>query len=411
MSNSKDDYYTLLDISKNADENDIKKAYRKLAMKWHPDKNPNNKEEAEKNFKKISEAYEVLSDKDKRGLYDKYGKDGLNGGNAGMHDPTDIFRQFFGGGQDMFNGGMFNGGQDMFKGGMFNGGGSSKNNKQNVIIKEVLLTLKEIYTGVTKNIEIEKNVIMDNSNNICTKNCTEKCITCNGAGSVNKIQQMGPGFFTQSTIKCHNCDGKGYKIPTSYKIKSIKEMHNIQFNKGVEEGDQIVLKNKGHFNFIDGCTAFGDVVFVIREIEDSKFKRRKQDLIYTHEISLFEALSGTEFYINNLKGESLRINIDETINNNTIKIIYGEGLPSKNNPRSNYGNILITFKITYPTEITEHQKNIIKENFKNFLNTKTFIRNAKNVALDNYTNQNADENNNNNNDPNNHHKNVQCAQQ
>jgi DnaJ-class molecular chaperone len=409
MSNSKDDYYTLLDISKNADENDIKKAYRKLAMKWHPDKNPNNKEEAEKKFKEISEAYEVLSDKDKRGLYDKYGKDGLNGGNAGMHDPTDIFRQFFGGGQDMFNGGMFNGGQDMFNGGMFNGGGSSKNNKQNVIIKEVLLTLKEIYTGVTKNIEIEKNVIMDNNNNICTKNCTEKCITCNGAGSLNKIQQMGPGFFTQSTIKCHNCDGKGYKIPTSYKIKSIKEMHNIQFNKGVEEGDQIVFKNKGHFNFIDGRTAFGDVVFVIREIEDSKFKRRKQDLIYTHEISLFEALSGTEFCINNLKGESLRINIDESINNNTIKIIYGEGLPSKNNPMSKYGNILITFKIAYPTEITEHQKNIIKENFKDFFNAKTFIRNAKNVVLHNYTNQNTDENN--ENDPNNHHRNVQCAHQ
>jgi DnaJ-class molecular chaperone len=394
MSNSKDDYYTLLDISKNADENDVKKAYRKLAMKWHPDKNPNNKEEAEKKFKQISEAYEVLSDTEKRGVYDKYGKDGLNAGNGGMPDPSEMFKHFFGG-------------QDMFNGGMFNGGGSSKNNsKQNVIIKEVLLTLKEIYNGVTKDIEIEKNVIMDNNNNICTKNCTEKCITCNGAGFVNKIQQMGPGFFTQSNMKCHNCEGKGYKIPTSYKIKSIKEMHNIQFNKGSEEGDQIVLKNKGHFDPING--SFGDVVFVIREIEDSKFKRRKQDLIYTHEISLFEALSGTEFYINNLKGESLRINIDETINNNTIKIIYGEGLPSKNNPRSNYGNILITFKITYPTEITVHQKNIIKENFKNFLNTKTFIRNAKDVVLHNYTNN---ENNNNENDPNNHHKNVQCAHQ
>lgn len=394
MSKSTDDYYNLLGIDKNSDENDIKKAYRKLAMKWHPDKNLNNKDEAEKKFKEISEAYEVLSDKEKRDLYDKYGKDGLNGG--GMHgDPSDIFKHFFGGG-----------GQDMFNGGMFNGGSSSRNNKrQNVIVKEVLLTLKEIYTGVNKDIEIEKNVIMDNNNNICAKNCTEKCTTCNGAGLINKTQQIAPGFYTQNTVKCHNCHGNGYTLQSPYKITQIKEVHNIHFDKGSEEGQQIILRNKGHIDPIDG--SFGDVVIIIRVIEDSKFKRKKQDLIYTHELSLFEALSGTEFYISNLKGEILRIKIDEIINNNTIKIIYSEGLPYKNNNK--YGNILITFDITYPKEITEYQINIIKENFKDFINhnAKQSIGNAKDVVLHNYNNQN-DENNDENHTQN---KNVQCANQ
>jgi DnaJ-class molecular chaperone len=396
MNKSTDDYYNLLGVDRNSDENDIKKAYRKLAMQWHPDKNLNNKDEAEKKFKEISEAYEVLSDKEKRSLYDKFGKDGLNGNNGGMGDPSGMFRQFFGGS----NGGMF--GQDMF-----NRGGHSRNNKrQNVIVNEVHLTLKEIYNGVNKNIEIEKNVIMDNNNNICDKNCTEKCITCNGIGLINKTQQIAPGFFTQNTIKCPTCDGNGYKISAPFKITAIKETHNINFIKGIEDGQQIILKNKGHFDPIDGT--FGDVVIIAREIEDKKFKRKNQDLIYTHSISLFEALSGIEFYISNLNGQNLRININEIINNNTIKIIYGEGLPYKNNNMC--GNILITFDITYPKEITDYQRNLIKENFKDFFNIKPQILNAKDVVLHNYNNNENNENNENN-DPNNHHRNVQCANQ
>ena len=380
------EYYEILEVDKNSTEEQIKKSYRKLAMKHHPDKNPNDKK-SEDTFKKISEAYEILSDKEKRSIYDKYGKQGLEMDNMGGGpdiNPMDLFENFF---QKDFN---------------------HKKKPKNIdpIIEEIYLELKEIYNGVEKYITIEKKVIVDQQGNVNYKDSVQICNNCQGTGYVNVIRQIGP-MISQMRSPCRNCKTKGYLINKYYTEKNITEEIKINIPKGIKENEHIIIENEGNVNF-KNIDEKGDIVIVIKEFQHTHFTRKNNDLLYTKKISIFESLTGITFFIENLEKNYLEVNIEEIINTNTIKYIPNQGMPIKN--KNLYGNIVIDFEIQYPTEIHDQEKKILIENFSRFYQKIEKINDAQKIELYDHHHQ-----------ENNHYDeiyqeeeksdNVQCAQQ
>ncbi len=198
------DYYATLGVAKSAADDEIKKAYRKLAIKFHPDKNPDNREAAEAKFKEITEAYEVLSDSKKRQLYDQYGEDGVkNGGGGGAHSAADIFSQFFGGGF---------------------GGGRRKPERTADIPFQLSLTLQDFYRGRTKKLKITRKVLCSS----CLGKGADKdgaavtCTGCNGQGIRVVMQRIGPGMIQQSQQTCTDCSGTGEMIKEADRCKTCK---------------------------------------------------------------------------------------------------------------------------------------------------------------------------------------------
>jgi DnaJ-class molecular chaperone len=379
------EYYQILNVDKNSTEEIIKKSYRKLAMKYHPDKNPNDKQ-AEEKFKKISEAYEVLSDKEKRSIYDKYGKQGLEmnsmGGGPDIN-PMDIFQNFFG---ENFN----------------------HQQKSNVepIVKEVYLELQEIYNGVEKYLTVEKKVIVDNKGNINYKDSVQICNSCQGKGYVNVVRQMGP-MISQMRAPCNNCKSKGYLINKYYKEKNIQQEIKVNIPKGIKEDEHIIIENKGNVN-LKNIDEKGDIVIIIKEFQHTHFIRKNNDLVYKKKISIFESLSGTKFFIENLEKKKLEINITEIINNETIKYIPNQGLPIKN--KNLYGDMVIIFDIEYPKEIHDKEKKILTENFSRFYQKIEKDNNSEKVEVYDH---NSKRNNNyeDSSEEEGESPNVQCAQQ
>jgi DnaJ-class molecular chaperone len=377
-----EEYYRILNVNKDATESDIKKSYRKLAMKCHPDKNPNN-EEAENKFKKIAEAYEVLSDTEKRKLYDQFGKDGLEMGGGPNINPMDIFQNFFG---NNFN--------------------HNQQNKVDPIIKEVYLSIQDLYTGIEQTINIEKKVIVDNKGNVNYKDSIKMCNNCQGTGYVNVVRQIGP-MISQMRAPCGNCKSKGYLINKHYREKNIKQEIKINIPRGMKQDEHIVIENEGNVN-LQNIDETGDVVIVIKEFQHTHFIRKNNDLIFHKKISIFEALAGIHFYIENLNNEILEINIKEIINNETVKIIPEQGMPLKN--KNTYGNIVILFKIEYPNSITDQEKKYIKDNFKRFFKTQHQKGNIKKIDVIDSNNQNVYQQESDD-EENEENQNIQCAQQ
>tara|TARA_Y100000991_G_C21937974_1_gene333890 strand:- start:27 stop:1187 length:1161 start_codon:yes stop_codon:yes gene_type:complete len=380
-----EEYYQTLNINKNSTDTEIKKSYRKLAMKYHPDKNPGN-QEAENKFKTISEAYEVLSDPEKRQIYDQYGKEGLNMNNMGGGpniNPMDIFQNFFGGSFNM-----------------------QSQKSIDPIVKEVYLSLQELYTGVEKTIEIEKEVIVDQKGDINYKDSIELCDHCQGKGYVNVVRQMGP-MISQMQAPCKHCKTKGYLIKKYYRKTKIKEQIEINIQKGLKEGDQIQLENKGEIN-PKNINEKGDVIIIIKEFQHHNFVRKNNDLIFKKKISIFESLTGLKFCIENLEKEFIEINIQDVIKNDTIKIIKNEGMPLKGKDKK--GNMIILFEIEYPNVVSNEEKKILKNNFRNYFNYENISNSRPVMVYDNnsYSNDydsSSDEEINENNE------NIQCAQQ
>lgn len=346
----KKDFYEILGISKNADAAEIKKAYRKKALEFHPDKNPGNAE-AEENFKAAAEAYEVLSDPQKKAKYDQYGHQafdgsgGFGGGHGGMN-MDDIFSQF----GDIF-GGAFGGG---FGGG---GGGIRRVKGTNLRIK-VKLTLEEIANGVEKKVKVKRKV---QAPGVSYKTCS----TCNGQGQVMRVTNTILGRM-QSASTCPTCGGSGQildKRPSDSDSQGMileDETVTIKIPAGVVDGMQLKVSNKG--NDAPGNSVPGDLIVAIEEIEHEFLKREGENLHFDLYISFSEAVLGISKDISAINGK-VRIKLDEGIQSGKILRLKGKGIPSINGYGT--GDLLVHVNVWTPRTLNKEQKQFFENNLEN----------------------------------------------
>ena len=332
--------YKVLNVAQNASASEIKKAYRKLALKHHPDRNKDNKEVAEKKFKEIGEAYEVLSNDDKRQRYDQFGEQALHEGGGGG-SPFDIFEQMFGQGGDPFGGGH------PF-GGMF--GQQQRQQARKAPPKQIVVVLSfaDIINGVDKVVEYTRTVI-DKKKKI------RSCPQCNGTGQITQTIRMGP-MIQQSTSTCHHCQGMG-------KMGSTKEEHvktTISVPKGTKKGDKMVLENKGNEDI--RADQPGDVVIVFDEKPHKQLIRNGKHLVLHHTIDLADALIGVEFKFKHPAGKSIVIATNGVVNPEMVYCVRGEGFPVKNSVRM--GDLVVKFKVAFPQQFSAQQLQLLKQAFQ-----------------------------------------------
>ena len=346
----KKDYYEILGVSKGATEAEIKKAYRKKAIEFHPDKNPGDKE-AEEKFKEAAEAYEVLSDADKRARYDQYGHaafDGAGGFGGGGHmNMDDIFSQF----GDIF-GSAFGGG---FSG--FGGGGGQRRAKGSNLRIKVKLTLEEIANGVEKKVKVKRKV---QAPGVTYKTCG----TCNGTGQVVRVTNTILGRM-QTASPCPTCGGMGQAIDSKPNHADAQgmiledETVSIKIPAGVVDGMQLKVSGKG--NDAPGNGISGDLIVAIEEIEHEFLKREGENLHYDLYISYPEAVLGVSKDIEAVNGK-VRIKLEEGIQSGKILRLKGKGIPSLNS----YGNgdLLVHVNVWTPKNLSKEQKKFFEENLE-----------------------------------------------
>ena len=340
----KEDYYKILGVEKNASESEIKKAYRKSAIKYHPDKNPGD-QSAENKFKQAAEAYEVLGNNDKRAKYDQFGHaafDGSGGFGAGGMNMDDIFSQF----GDIF-GGAFGG-----FGGF--GGSSQRRSKGTNLRIKVSLTINEIANGVNKKIKVSRK-IQAPGNEYST------CHQCGGSGQVTQITNTILGRM-QSTTTCNACSGTG-KIVTKKAPGSdangqvlIQETVEVKIPAGVEDGMQLRVSRKGNDAISDGVS--GDLLVLINELDDENFKREGNNLHFDLYISISEAVLGVSKEIDAVNGK-VRIKLDAGIQSGKILRLRGKGLKSVNGYGS--GDLLVHVNVWTPKTINKDQRQFFEE--------------------------------------------------
>ena len=340
----KEDYYKVLGIEKGASESEIKKAYRKSAIKYHPDKNPGDKD-AEAKFKQAAEAYEVLGNSDKRAKYDQFGHaafEGAGGFGSGGMNMDDIFSQF----GDIF-GSAFGGGFGGF------GGGQRRSKGTNLRIK-VSLTISEIANGVNKKIKVKRKVQAPGTE-------FSTCSQCGGSGQVTQITNTILGRM-QSTSTCNVCTGTGKivsrKAPGSDSNGQIlsEETVEVKIPAGVEDGMQLRVSGKGNEALSDGIP--GDLLVLINELPDENLKREGNNLHYDLYISISEAVLGISKEINTVSGK-VRIKLDAGIQSGKILRLRGKGLKSING----YGNgdLLVHVNVWTPKTLNKEQREFFQQ--------------------------------------------------
>ncbi len=355
---SKRDYYEVLGVSKNASPEEIKKAYRQMAIKFHPDKNQGNKE-AEEKFKEAAEAYEVLSDTNKKAKYDRFGHQAMGGGGgAGQHmNMDDIFSQF----GDIFgDGSPF----DSFFGGGGRRGGPKQRVGGNLRVK-VKLTLQEIATGVTKQIKVTKQVSCKGcgGNGAKDKSSFNTCGTCGGAGQVRKVTQTFLGQM-QTTSTCPTCNGEGNVVTN--KCTSCRgsgrsegeEVISVQIPAGVSEGMQLSMSGKGNAPERGGIP--GDLIILIEEIEDPVLKRDGNNVVYDLFLNFADAALGTQVEIPTVTGK-VKLKIDAGIQAGKMLRLKGKGLPEVNGPKSYAGDQLIHVNVWTPKKLSSEEKAMLEK--------------------------------------------------
>ena len=353
------EYYDLLGISKNATAEEIKKAYRKQALKHHPDRNQNNKEESEKKFKEIGEAHKVLSDPNLKKRYDQFGKAGLEG-----NPDISNFNPF-----DMFSGMGGMGGMGGFANMFMNKGNGMRQEVKLVPPQEFVLKteLNILYTGATKQIKVNKMNKCDLCNGKGGKNPNSetKCKTCKGKGQVIKVNKMGPNFITQSVQTCDKCCGKGKYIKKGEECmkcngqKYINGIDNIEFTikPGSKEGDRIILHGNGDWDPNSGITR--DLIIIINEVPGSNgMIRQGQHLLIKIKITLVEALCGFEKIIKHLDGRHILIKNDKIIKPNQKMVVKDEGM---NIIDVGLGDLIIEFIINFPETLSSERKKYLKK--------------------------------------------------
>ncbi|KAK3706322.1 Type I HSP40 co-chaperone [Vermiconidia calcicola] len=345
-------FYDTLGVGPDATDAQLKTAYKKGALKHHPDKNASNPD-AEHKFKEISEAYEVLSDPQKRQLYDQYGQEGLEqGGAGGGMSAEDLFSQFFGGG----GGGM--GGMGGF-GGMFGGGGGMRDTgpkKARTIHHVHKVSLEDIYRGKVSKLALQKSVICSKCDGRGGKEGAVKtCAGCNGAGMKTMMRQMGPMIQRFQTV-CPDCNGEGETIREKDKCKQCngkktiieRKVLHVHVDRGVQTGTKLDFRGEG--DQMPGVQP-GDVQFEIEQKPHTRFQRKGDDLFYRAEIDLLTALAGGAIYIEHLDERWLTVEImpGEVISPDEIKVIRGQGMPSYRH--HDFGNLYVQFDVKFPERI------------------------------------------------------------
>ncbi len=348
---AKRDYYEILGINKSASAAEIKKAYRKMAIKFHPDKNPDD-QEAETKFKEAAEAYEVLSNADKKARYDQFGHQAFEGGGGfggGGMNMDDIFSQF----GDIFGGAFGGGGGGGFSGfgGGF-GGGQRRVKGSNLRIR-VALTLEEIANGVEKKIKVKRKVQAPGTT-------YKTCSTCNGSGQVTRITNTILGRM-QTASACPTCGGAGQSIdkkPNDADAQGLKvqeETVSVKIPPGVVDSMQLKVTGKG--NEAPGNGISGDLLVVIEETEHATLKREGDNLHYDLYVSLPDAVLGTSKEIDTVTGK-VRIKVETGVQSGKILRLRGKGIPSINGYGS--GDLLVHVNVWTPKTLNKEQKDFFE---------------------------------------------------
>ncbi|XP_048887511.1 dnaJ homolog subfamily A member 4-like [Brienomyrus brachyistius] len=332
-------FYDLLGVSPKASGEEIKKAYRKLALKYHPDKNPN---EGEK-FKLISQAYEVLSDPKKRDLYDQGGEQAIKEGGMGggeYSSPMDIFNMFFGG-----------------------GGRTQRERKGKNVVHQLSVSLEELYNGTTRKLGLQKNVICEKCDGYGgKKGALEKCSSCKGRGIQIQIQQIGPGMIQQIQSMCSDCHGQGERFSAKdrckncngHKVERKKKILEVHIDKGMKDSQKITFHGEGDQE--PGLEP-GDVIIVLDQKEHTIFQRQGNNLLMKMEIKLVEALCGFKKTICTLDKRMLLISSPpgQVIKHRDTRCVPNEGMPMNRNPFEK-GQLFIEFLVEFPEKdwVPEH---------------------------------------------------------
>ena len=373
----KRDYYEILEVTKTATVEEIKKAYRKKAIQYHPDKNPGDKE-AEEKFKEAAEAYDVLSNPEKRSRYDQFGHAGVSGaaGNGGpfggfggegmsMDDIFSMFGDIFGG-----RGGGFGGGFGGFSG--FGGGGSQQRRyRGSVLGVKVKLTLKEISTGVERKFKLKKYVPCDQCHGTGAEGDggSETCPTCKGSGSVIRNQQTILGTM-QTRVTCSTCGGEGKIIKNKCKkcggdgIIYGEEVVSVKIPAGVAEGMQLSMGGKGNAGKHNGVA--GDLLILVEEEPHQDLIRDENDLIYNLLLSFPTAALGGAVEIPTIDGK-VKVKIDSGTQPGKVLRLRGKGLPNVNGYGT--GDLLVNISIYVPEALNKEEKSTLEkmeasDNFK-----------------------------------------------
>ena len=365
--------YDALGVSPNATPDELKKAYRKLALKLHPDKaGPEKADE----FKNVSHAYDILSDPQKREIYDRYGEEGLNGQGGPEMNAEDLFSSFFGGG--------------FFGGGGGGGGGRSRGPRRGKdVIHQLRVSLVDLYKGKTSKLALQKNVVCSACSGRGGKEgAVRKCDSCNGQGIKIMLRQMGPIVQQMQTV-CSECRGEGEIIREKDRCKTCngkkivveKKILEVFIEKGMSDGQKITFNGEG--DQTPGIEP-GDVIIVLDEQEHPKFKRKGDDLVYKCSLDLLTALAGGQVVIDHLDDRALLVNIlpGEVIRPGDVKMISGEGMPIYRRSHEN-GNLFVEFDIIFPPSNWAPQDKV--QMLEQILPPRQRLPEIKNRVIDEYT--------------------------
>ncbi len=359
---AKRDYYEILGVERSITKDGLKKAYRTLAMKYHPDRNPGDKESEEK-FKEAAEAYEILNNDDKRAKYDRFGHDGVRGsgyGSQGFSDINDIFSHFSdifgaGGGSSIFD--------DFFGGGQQRGRQRGRGTPGSDLKVTLKLTLEEIAEGVSKKIKVKKQVKCDKCSGSGAEANTakKKCPICNGTGEIRSVSRSVFGQFVNITA-CANCNGEGEVIDTPCKKcmgdGRVNDEVNVKIDvpAGVHEGSYMTIRGEGNAGKRGGQS--GDIIVVFKEEEHEYFVREEDDIVYDLTITFPEAVLGTEVDVPTLVGKA-RLKIDSGTQSGKLLKMRDKGIKHLNH--SGRGDQIVRVLVNIPNKLSNKEKELLKE--------------------------------------------------
>lgn len=366
---AKRDYYEILEVSKGSTAEEIKKAYRKVALKFHPDRNQGDKA-AEEKFKEAAEAYEVLSDPQKRAQYDQFGhaasQGGYGGGGYGQGNMEDIFRNF----GDIFGGGGGGGGFDPFEsffgggGGRQQGGGGRTRGKRGTNLRiKVKLTLQDVVHGVNKTLKLKKQVTCHTCSGSGAKDASSvsKCSVCGGTGVMRKVTNTILGQM-QTTTTCYQCNGSGQQITkkcttcNGLGVEYAEETFDVQIPAGVQEGMQLSVSGKGNAGEQGGPA--GDLIVAIEVENHPELEVDNQNVIYNLHINFVDAALGTSVDVPTIEGKA-KVKIPAGTQAGKVFRLGGKGLPSVNS--RGRGDQLVFVQVFTPTELNSDEKKILEK--------------------------------------------------